>query len=134
MISRGALPVRSQLLMRGELGGHPHGDADLLIAATSLEHGRVLVTGRNHEGDADGFDVPPKANGHNGASAKYPIQGSPPITNGGNGGSRRNAAKEAARRMLVAPLVNRLALQTRKRCKAARSATASSGGRHQGGK
>jgi tRNA(fMet)-specific endonuclease VapC len=26
-------------------GGHPHGDADLIIAATALEHGRVLVTG-----------------------------------------------------------------------------------------
>jgi predicted nucleic acid-binding protein len=26
-------------------GGHPHGDADLIIAATALEHGRTLVTG-----------------------------------------------------------------------------------------
>jgi len=26
-------------------GGHPHGDADLIIAATALEHGRELVTG-----------------------------------------------------------------------------------------
>jgi tRNA(fMet)-specific endonuclease VapC len=26
-------------------GGHPHGDADLLIAATALEDGRELVTG-----------------------------------------------------------------------------------------
>ena len=26
-------------------GGHPHGDADLLIAATALEHARDLVTG-----------------------------------------------------------------------------------------
>lgn len=25
--------------------GYPHGDADLIIAATALEHGRVLVTG-----------------------------------------------------------------------------------------
>lgn len=25
--------------------GHPHSDADLIIAATALEHGRVLVTG-----------------------------------------------------------------------------------------
>jgi tRNA(fMet)-specific endonuclease VapC len=25
--------------------GHPHGDADLIIAATALEHGRELVTG-----------------------------------------------------------------------------------------
>lgn len=26
-------------------GGHPHGDADLIIAASALESGRVLVTG-----------------------------------------------------------------------------------------
>ena len=26
-------------------GGHPSGDADLIIAATAIEHGRVLVTG-----------------------------------------------------------------------------------------
>jgi len=26
-------------------GGHPHDDADLIIAATAREHGRVLVTG-----------------------------------------------------------------------------------------
>ena len=26
-------------------GGHPSGDVDLIIAATALEHGRVLVTG-----------------------------------------------------------------------------------------
>ena len=26
-------------------GGYPHDDADLIIAATALEHGRVLVTG-----------------------------------------------------------------------------------------
>ena len=26
-------------------GGHPHGDADLIIAATALELGRLLVTG-----------------------------------------------------------------------------------------
>ncbi len=26
-------------------GGHPRNDADLLVAATALEHGRVLVTG-----------------------------------------------------------------------------------------
>ena len=29
----------------GSLGGHPHTDADLLIAATALEHGRALATG-----------------------------------------------------------------------------------------
>jgi tRNA(fMet)-specific endonuclease VapC len=26
-------------------GGYPHGDADLIIAATALEHARALVTG-----------------------------------------------------------------------------------------
>jgi tRNA(fMet)-specific endonuclease VapC len=29
----------------GRRGGHSHNDADILIAATALEHGRVLVTG-----------------------------------------------------------------------------------------
>jgi tRNA(fMet)-specific endonuclease VapC len=29
----------------GENGGHPHSDADLIIAATALEHERELVTG-----------------------------------------------------------------------------------------
>jgi tRNA(fMet)-specific endonuclease VapC len=43
-----AMPV---LLRAAELwadacaSGHPHDDADLIIAATALEHGRVLVTG-----------------------------------------------------------------------------------------
>lgn len=35
----------ADLWVIGRRGGHPHGDADLLIAATALEHGRVLVTG-----------------------------------------------------------------------------------------
>ena len=46
------LPVTDAVLERaGRLwvaarrGGHSHGDADLIIAATALEHGRVLVTG-----------------------------------------------------------------------------------------
>ena len=45
-------PVSMPVLMRaGELwakahdGGHPHNDADLIIASTALEAGRVLVTG-----------------------------------------------------------------------------------------
>lgn len=45
-------PVSLPILMRSaELwvtardGGHPRGDADLIIAATALEQGRVLVTG-----------------------------------------------------------------------------------------
>jgi tRNA(fMet)-specific endonuclease VapC len=45
-------PVSLPILMRaaelwadGRKLGHPHDDADLIIAATALEHGRVLVTG-----------------------------------------------------------------------------------------
>lgn len=35
----------ADLWVIGRRGGHPHGDADLIIAATALEHGRELVTG-----------------------------------------------------------------------------------------
>src|SRR3954452_14773176 len=35
----------ADLWVAGTRGGHPHNDADLIIAATALEHGRVLVTG-----------------------------------------------------------------------------------------
>lgn len=35
----------ADLWVIGKRGGHPHEDADLIIAATALEHGRVLVTG-----------------------------------------------------------------------------------------
>src|SRR5689334_3382695 len=35
----------ADLWVLGRKGGHPRNDADLLIAATALEHGRVLVTG-----------------------------------------------------------------------------------------
>src|SRR5438876_12418408 len=35
----------ADLWVIGRRGGHPHEDADLIIAATALEHGRVLVTG-----------------------------------------------------------------------------------------
>jgi tRNA(fMet)-specific endonuclease VapC len=35
----------ADLWVTGRRGGHPHNDADLIIAATALEHGRVLVTG-----------------------------------------------------------------------------------------
>lgn len=35
----------AELWVIGRRGGHPHNDADLLIAATALEHGRTLVTG-----------------------------------------------------------------------------------------
>ncbi len=45
-------PVDLSVLMRaaelwaeGRSGGHPHDDADLIIAATALETNRVLVTG-----------------------------------------------------------------------------------------
>lgn len=46
------LPITDDVLNRtadlwaeARKGGHPHKDADLLIAATALEHSRVLVTG-----------------------------------------------------------------------------------------
>jgi tRNA(fMet)-specific endonuclease VapC len=46
------LPITDEILQRSaELwvearrGGHPRYDADLIIAATALEHGRCLVTG-----------------------------------------------------------------------------------------
>src|SRR4051812_33198325 len=35
----------AELWVAGRRGGHPHNDADLIIAATALERGRVLVTG-----------------------------------------------------------------------------------------
>ena len=35
----------ADLWVVGKRGGHPHDDADLIIAATALEQGRVLVTG-----------------------------------------------------------------------------------------
>ena len=35
----------ADLWVIGRRGGHPHEDADLIIAATALETGRVLVTG-----------------------------------------------------------------------------------------
>jgi len=39
----------ADLWVTARQGAHPYGDADLLIAATALEYGRVLVTGNpNH--------------------------------------------------------------------------------------
>ena len=35
----------ADLWVTGRKGGHPRADADLIIAATALEHGRVLATG-----------------------------------------------------------------------------------------
>jgi tRNA(fMet)-specific endonuclease VapC len=35
----------SDLWVLARRGGYPHGDADLIIGATALEHGRALVTG-----------------------------------------------------------------------------------------
>lgn len=35
----------SDLWVIGRRGGHPRGDADILIAATALEYGRTLATG-----------------------------------------------------------------------------------------
>lgn len=35
----------ADLWVAARRGGHPHGDADLIIAATALDSGRTLVTG-----------------------------------------------------------------------------------------
>ncbi len=44
-VSRSVLMRASDLWVDGRVGGHPHDDADLIIAATALETRRVLVTG-----------------------------------------------------------------------------------------
>ena len=44
-VTDGVLDRAAGLWAEARRGGHPHGDADLIIAATALEHGRVLVTG-----------------------------------------------------------------------------------------
>jgi len=44
-ISRPVLMRAADLWADGRSGGHPHDDADLIIAATALETQRVLVTG-----------------------------------------------------------------------------------------
>ncbi len=41
----GVLNQAADLWVAGRKGGHPHRDADLIIAATALEHGRTLITG-----------------------------------------------------------------------------------------
>jgi predicted nucleic acid-binding protein len=44
-ISDDILIEAADLWVDGHTGGHPHRDADLIIAATALRTGRVLVTG-----------------------------------------------------------------------------------------
>lgn len=44
-VTDAVLERASDLWVVGRQGGHPHRDADLIIAATALEEGRVLVTG-----------------------------------------------------------------------------------------
>jgi len=44
-VSRPVLMRAADLWTEGRSGGHPHDDADLIIAATALEVQRVLVTG-----------------------------------------------------------------------------------------
>ena len=44
-ISDDILSEAADLWVAGHTGGHPHRDADLIIAATALRTGRVLVTG-----------------------------------------------------------------------------------------
>lgn len=50
--SSDVIPIDTAILMRaadlwaeGKRGGHPSDDADLIIAATALETGRILITG-----------------------------------------------------------------------------------------
>jgi tRNA(fMet)-specific endonuclease VapC len=50
-ITDDVLQQAADLWVLGERGGHPHRDADLIIAATALKHDRTLVTGnREHFG------------------------------------------------------------------------------------
>jgi tRNA(fMet)-specific endonuclease VapC len=44
-LSEAILDRAAQLWGDAQTGGHPCGDADLLIAATALEHNLVLITG-----------------------------------------------------------------------------------------
>lgn len=44
-ISESILDQAADLWVASRRGGHPSGDADLIIAATALENGRVLATG-----------------------------------------------------------------------------------------
>jgi tRNA(fMet)-specific endonuclease VapC len=44
-VSEPILDRAADLWVLGERGGHPHRDADLIIAATALENGCDLVTG-----------------------------------------------------------------------------------------
>lgn len=44
-ITDSVLDRASDLWVTARKTGHPRSDADLIIAATALEHGRVLVTG-----------------------------------------------------------------------------------------
>ena len=44
-VSRRVLLRAAELWSEAHQFGHPKGDADLIIAATALEHQRVLVTG-----------------------------------------------------------------------------------------
>ena len=44
-VSMSVLMRAAELWAEGRNGGHPHHDADLIIAATALETQRVLVTG-----------------------------------------------------------------------------------------
>lgn len=44
-VTAAVLDRAAELWAEARRGGHPFGDADLVIAATALEHARVLVTG-----------------------------------------------------------------------------------------
>jgi tRNA(fMet)-specific endonuclease VapC len=48
-VTRAVLERASDLWVMGEQGGYPHRDADLMIGATALENGLVLVTGNTKD-------------------------------------------------------------------------------------
>lgn len=47
-IDGGVLERAADLWVAGRASGMPHSDADLIIAATAMENGRILVTGNTH--------------------------------------------------------------------------------------
>lgn len=47
-VTDGVFDRAAELWVLARQGGHPRADADLVIAATALEQGRVLVTGNTH--------------------------------------------------------------------------------------
>jgi tRNA(fMet)-specific endonuclease VapC len=55
-VSHEILDRAANLWVAARKGGHPDKDADLIIAATALEHGRILVTGAPFLVDSRAYD------------------------------------------------------------------------------